>query len=451
MHIVGADCHGSRSGWREGGIIEEIRLDDAVNNPHRAYELFDLLLYDKCMSEPNLTLLLDSSVFRAEVADGRIERAFVRCDKTEHIYRVKAHVYCDCTGDSRLALEAGAEMRWGRESRSEFGESLALETGDRKTQGSSILFTARKHDSPIPFTPPTWARKVSAEDLKHRNVGRYNYEYGFWWIELGGMYDTIKDNERLRHELLSVVLGVWDYIKNSGDRPDSANWAMETIGMIPGKRESRRVMGDLLQTQQLLEGGWRERDDGVSIGGWNFDDHPPEGFDASNERPFRAVRMDEAYNIAFESLYSKDISNLMMAGRNISNSHVAFTSTRVMATCACIGQGVGTGAAMCAARNIAPRQLRREHMGELQQTLLRDDQSIREIRNEDRNDLARRAVVTASGVHDGGDSQHVIDGVVRDTPGSVAHRWRTKMAADGAWIELRWDEPVTLPRDSDHL
>lgn len=443
MHIVGADCHGSRPGWREGGLIEEIRLEDAARNPHRAYELFDLLLYDKCIREPNLTLLLDSAIYRAEVVDGRITTAYVRCDKTEHLYRVRAHTYLDCTGDARLALEAGASYRKGREGKAEFGESLAPDTGDGRTQGSSILFTAREHSRPIPYIPPTWARRITAEDLKLRSVGRHSYEYGFWWIELGGMFDTIRDNERLRFELLAIVLGVWDYIKNSGDRPDSANWALETVGMIPGKRESRRIVGDHLQTQHDLEGGWRTRDDGVAIGGWSFDEHPPEGFDAPQKRPFRAVRMDEPYNIALEALYSKNISNLMMAGRNISNTHVAFTSTRVMATCACIGQAVGTTAALSARLGVDPRTIRQKHMAELQQVLLRDDQPIRGVTNTDSRDVARQATITASSVYEGGEPAHVIDGHLRDRPGESHHRWRAKPGA-GAWLELNWAEPTTV-------
>lgn len=445
MHIVGADCHGSRSGWREGGIIEEIRLEDSARNPHRTYEMFDLLLYDKCMREPNLTLLLDSAVFRAEVDGGKITTAFVRCDKTEHIYKVRAHMYIDSTGDSRLALEAGADVRWGRESRAEFGESLAVEQGDRRTQGSSILFTAREHSGPVPFVAPTWARGITADDLKLRNVGRYRYEYGFWWIELGGMYDTIKDNERLRFELLSIVLGVWDYIKNSGDRPDSANWALETVGMIPGKRESRRVMGPHIQTESDLNGDWKQRDDGVAIGGWSFDEHPPEGFDAPQKKPYRAVRMEEPYNIALDALYSRNVGNLMMAGRNISNTHVAFTSTRVMATCSVIGQAVGTAAAMCVENGVQPAQLRKDSIGALQQRLLRDDQTVRNVGNQDADDLARTATVTASGEYEGGEAGHVIDGYVRDTPGKRDHRWCAKVGDGPApWISLTWPRPVKI-------
>ncbi len=258
MHIVGADSHGSPAGWRDSGLIEELRLEDAAHNPHRSFELWDLLLYDKCMNEPHLTLLLDSVVYKADQTDGKIHSVMVRCDKTEHIYRVKAKIYCDCTGDSRLALEAGAEYRQGRESRAEFNESLAVDKADTRTQGSSILFTAKQYEKVMPYSPPTWARKITREQLRFRAVG--SWEYGYWWIELGGMYDTIRDNEKLRFELLSIVLGVWDHIKNSGLHPDSANWALETVGMIPGKRESRRIMGEHIMTQADLEGGWKTFD-----------------------------------------------------------------------------------------------------------------------------------------------------------------------------------------------
>ncbi len=446
MHIVGADVHGHRSGWREGGLIEELRLEDAVHNSHRAYELWDLLLYDKCVSERNLTLLLDSSVYAAQVQDGRIEHAMVRCDKTEHLYRVRSHIYCDCTGDSRLALEAGAETRWGREAADEFGETLAVRQPDRRTQGSSILFTARKHDRPTAFKPPGWARKITDQDLKFRGIPNGAYEYGYWWIELGGIYDTIKDNERLRFELLSIVLGVWDWIKNGGKRPDSANWALQTVGMIPGKRESRRVMGDHIQTEQDLKGGWKTYPDGVAIGGWNFDDHPPEGFDAPAIAPFRGTFIETPYNIALGAAYSKSISNLMMAGRNISNTHVAFTSTRVMATCACIGQAVGTCAAMCSQRNLLPRQIRDNprYLRELQQQLLRDDQSIRGVRNEDPADLALRAKVTASASIGPSRPEHVTGGEVRDMPSEWTHRWGGAMTREGAWLQLQWEQPETV-------
>lgn len=444
MHIVGADQHGSRKGWREGGIIEELRLEDAARNPHRSFELWDLMLYDKVVSERNITLLLDTAVFRAEVKDGAIETAWARCDKTETLYRIEAGLYADCTGDSRLGFEAGADFHWGRESKIEYAEDLAPDAADSRTQGSSILFTARQHDRPMPFTPPSWARKITAADLVFRKPTEL--DYGYWWIELGGMGNTIKDNERLRFELLSIVLGVWDYIKNGGGRPDAANWALEFVGMVPGKRESRRLLGPHVLVQAEIEGAWKQFTDGVAIGGWSLDEHPPEGFDGKDIRPFHPTKVPEVYNIPFRSLYSRKAHNLLMAGRNISASHVAFTSTRVMATCAVMGQAVGTAAAICARDRILPKDLSADagRIIELQQRLLRDDQSIRNVRNQDAVDLAPRAEARASS-EELGAATNVLSGEVRDLPGEWKHRWGTRLA-DDTWISLSWKEPQPISR-----
>ena len=297
MHVVGANQHTARPGWREGGLIEELRLADAVNNHQRCWELWDLLLYDKVVSEPNITLLLDTTVYGASVKDGRIAEVSARCDRSEHLYRIRAKIFCDCTGDSRLGLEAGAEIRTGRESRAEFGEELASEKPDRETLGSSILFTSRLYHAPVPFTPPKWARKIGKEQLIHRRIE--SWEYGYWWIEWGGDRDIIGDNERIRFELLSIVMGVWDYIKNSGEFPDSQMWGMDWIGMMPGKRGSRRLAGDyVLRQQDLMAGSFA---DAVAIGGWAMDAHPPEGFDRSDLPPNTTLSPPEVYDIPLRS------------------------------------------------------------------------------------------------------------------------------------------------------
>ncbi len=443
MHVVGADCSGGRPGWRESGLIEELRLDDAVRNPHRCFELWDLLLYDKVMSEPNITLLLDSTLCGVETRDGEIRKAVVRCDKTEHVYRIEAKLFMDCTGDSRLALEAGAEMRQGREAKSEFNESLGLDRADGQTLGSSILFTARDYGVPVPFTPPAWARLVTKDQLQFRSVR--SWEYGYWWVEWGGQLDTIRDNERIRFELLAIALGVWDYIKNSGDIKTSANWGMDWIGMIPGKRESRRIAGDHILTEHDLTGGTKF-EDAVAMGGWPLDDHPPSGFDRPEEKPARQIKPAAPYQIPLRSLYSRNIRNLMMAGRNISATHVAFSSTRVMATCAVEGQAAGAAAALCARAGLTPRALRqdRARLSELQQLLLRDDQTVPGLRNTDPFDLARSARATASGALDGAGVAHVLNGLVRDPPGSTDNLWAAPLTSDGAWIELTWAEPRTI-------
>ncbi|MCB9768252.1 MAG: FAD-dependent oxidoreductase [Candidatus Omnitrophica bacterium] len=444
MHIVGSDHSGARKGWREAGILEELRLENAAWNPHSAWELWDLLLYDKLISEPNVTLLLDSVLYAAEVEEGVIERVMVRCDKTENLYRIKAKQYADCTGDCRLAIETGAEFRWGHEARSEFNEPLAPEDPGPETLGSSILFTARDYGKPIPYKPPHWARKVTKDDLRFRSVK--NWEYGYWWIEWGGEHDTIRDNERIRFELLSIVMGVWDYIKNSGDHPDSANWGMDWVGMIPGKRESRRVIGDHILTQSDLMGLNGDFEDAVAIGGWPFDNHPPSGFDNPEIPPYVSVKIAEVYNIPLRSLYSKDLKNLFIAGRNISTSHVAFTSTRVMGTCSVEGQAIGTAAAFCVKKDYNPRDLYEDKpcLKDYQQRLLRDDQTIKNLRNEDPDDLARKATVTASSEIEGSKAVSIIDGFVRDMPGEWNHRWGGSLESGEAWVDLSWEEPQEI-------
>jgi hypothetical protein len=195
-----------------------------------------------------------------------------------------------------------------------------------------------------------------------------------------------------------------------------------------------------------LQGETEKFHDGMSIGGWPMDDHPPSGFDRWDVKPTTQIKLAEPYNFPLRSLYSRNISNLMMAGRNISASHVAFTSARVMATCSGIGQGVGTAAMYCVKHGLTPRQVAQDktHMHTLQQILLRDDQAIYQVKNADAKDLARKADVTASHEMDGAECEHVINGFVRDVPTKTENVWIGKMAKDGAWLELTWKEPQKI-------
>jgi hypothetical protein len=357
---------------------------------------------------------------------------------------IVSKIFCDCTGDSRLGLESGAEMRTGHESGAEHGESLAPLNADRKTQGCSILFTSREFDRPMPYTPPKWARRITAKNLRCRPIT--SWEYGYWWIEWGGHLDTVRDNERIRFELLGIVMGVWDYVKNSGDFPSSANWALDWVGMLPGKRESRRLIGDHTLTQMDLQGLNPGLDDAVCIGGWNLDEHPPTGFEDPELPPFVSIRLKDVYNIPLRSLYSRNIRNLFIAGRNISATHTAFSSTRVMATCAVEGQAAGTAAALCVQHGLLPRGIYEDkaRLKELQQVLLRDDQTIKGLRNEDPLDLARRATVTASAEVAASPAANVVNGWVRSIPGGAENRWAAPLGALGSWLELAWDAPQTL-------
>ena len=462
MHICGADCSGGRgeplkTETREGGIMEEIRLGTCVRNPQRSASMLDLILYEKCRAEPNLTLMLNTSVIAAEVNDGAIKHAIADRQSTEDRFRIAAKVFVDCTGDGRLGAEAGAPFRHGREDREEFGEAMAPDEADRKTLGSSLLFMARDMGEPVPFVPPPWARKFTEEDLKHRGHAKagvdQGLEYGYWWIEWGGCLDTIKDNETIRDELLGIMLGVWDHIKNVGDH-GAANWALDWFGFLPGKRESRRFVGQYMLTQPDLEGS-RAFDDAIAYGGWSLDLHPVEGIDAPDKRPCTQRGLAHVYDIPLRACVSRDVPNLMFAGRNLSASHVAFGSTRVMATCGVVGQGVGTAAAYAARHGLRPANLagNPEAMQAIQQRLLRDDAFLIGRVNMDPNDLAREAKATASSAQADGAAANVTSGQTRAVHGPKGappdravpgtHRWMSDPAAGlPAWLELRWNEPI---------
>lgn len=439
MHALGA----RQKGWREIGIIEELKLTEAATNPQRSFEIWDLILYDKVISEKNITLLLDTSVIDATVKDGRIVSCEAISPLLEEYYDIEAEYYLDCTGDSTLAAAAGAEFMWGREGKDVFGESLAPDKSDNKTMGNSILFFAKKHDRPMPFLPPEWANVYTSNDFIHRGIG--SYEYGFWWVEIGGLRDTIKDNRAIRRELLAIVMGVWDYIKNSGNHPDSENWALDWVGMIPGKRENRRIIGEHIMVQdELMQ--YENYPDRCAYGGWPIDDHAPEGFYKTDQAPTSYIHFDKPYHIPLRSLICRSVKNLLMAGRNISASHVAMASTRVMATCAAMGQAAGTAAAYCVKHSCSPKELvtSGSRLQDYQQILVKDDQSVVGIPNQDPLDLARKARVTASSFTEAGKPELVANGWNRDIMDGAVHQWRADMSSGEQWLELSWPEKQSI-------
>ena len=454
MHIMGADTGTHKPGSRETGILEEIRLEDAVRNPHRSFAQWDLLLYEKVKSEPNITLLLDTTCTAAEVEtrpDGtrRIVAAHALRNSTEHAFRIAAKWFADCSGDGRLGAEAGADFASGREARAAFGEPLAEESADAFHLGASIMFMARKHDTPQPFLAPTWTRKFTKDDFRTKRPFD-GYEYGYWWIEWGGHLDAIKDNEEIRHELLRIALGIWNYVKNSGEHPEASHYALDWVAPIPGKRESRRFLGRHILTQHDVFSP-AAREDAVAYGGWPIDLHPIRGMDATDQPPCVWHMFPHLYSIPYGCYCSRNVENLFFAGRNISASHVAFGSTRVMATCAIGGQAVGTAAALLAARGASSTAAlaTADGLSALRQRLARDDAFVPGVANTDPSDLARAARVSADSEAPGFPAVAVLDGHARALraawgPWAVEgpHAWRS--AALPATLRLELPEPRAL-------
>ncbi|MEF3303407.1 FAD-dependent oxidoreductase [Paenibacillus sp. GYB003] len=454
MHIMGAAPRGKELATeaRETGLLEEIMLECAVRNPQRSASMLDFVLYEKCREEPNLTLLLNTTVVGAKMDGDRIAAAYAVRESTEDHFEIEADIFADCSGDGRLGYEAGALFTEGRESTEQYNESAAMANRDAYRLGSSLLFTARDMGRPMPFIAPKWARKFSEEDLKFRSHN--SWEYGYWWIEFGGMLNTIKDNETIRDELLAIMMGVWDHIKNSGNHPESANWALDWFGFVPGKRESRRFIGQHVLTQNDIEQAV-DFDDVIAYGGWSMDTHPPGGIDAKDEKPCNQPYTPYIYGIPLRSLISKNVANLMFAGRNMSATHIAFSSTRVMATCAVMGEGLGTFAATAVKRGVPLQDAWKDErlVREAQQQLLRQGAYLPGRLLEDRN-LAAEASIVASSEQPIGKAANVVDrhtrtvdgprGVRPDLTEPGTHRWMAEPSDRSPWLELQWDRPVDL-------
>jgi len=367
---------------KEAGILEELQLKNFYHNPLRRYTVWDDVMYSAVVEEPNITLLLNTSVDGVEMKDGRIAAVKAWNSNAYTRYVIAGRLFADCTGDGILRL-SGAKFRHGRELRSEFGEDFQQgEGGDGRTMGNSILLQLRKTEEDHPFHAPSWAYKFTDEDFvndaqpkekgKHYSYKRlYPENNNFWWIEFGGNFDTIGDANAIQLELKKIAYGVWDYMKN---HPDGRckGYDLDWIGSLPGKRESVRFVGPKILTQHdVMSGGHFE--DVVAYGGWTLDDHHPDAFWKKGHLS-EHHRCPSPFGIPFDCLYSVNVPNLMFAGRDISVTHMALSATRVMATCAMLGQAVGTAASVAFRHGgITPAEVRARHIAELQSALEDDD------------------------------------------------------------------------------
>ncbi|MBX2818004.1 MAG: FAD-dependent oxidoreductase [Saprospiraceae bacterium] len=430
---------------RETGIVEEILLHNRFHNPQDSWHVWDHMVYDFVTKEPNLTVMLNTQALHANMKRKKIKS--VRCWQmtTETEYMIYAKQFIDCSGDGLMAATSGALYRTGREGKAEFNEQYAPDEPDGWQMGSSLIFRSKDMGRPMPYKAPSFAIPFTEghQPEKHRKI--IPFSHGFWWVEVGSDEDIIGEAEEIRHRLMGHLYGVWDYIKNSGNHPDSANWALDWVASIPGKRESRRFMGDHILTERDLL-GHRHFEDAVGYGGWSLDEHNPGGIeDLSEPASYFHVRFKKVYEIPFASLYSTNVPNLLFAGRNVSVSHIALSSTRLQGTCATMGQAVGTAAALCVMKKINPRELRKTCIDELQEQLLRDDAYIPNRPADDESDLARKAAVIYASSTTSGDANLLTNGYSRDVQErDEINHWQS----DGlpAEVVFEWENPIVLSK-----
>ncbi|MCF7837584.1 MAG: FAD-dependent oxidoreductase [Candidatus Marinimicrobia bacterium] len=423
---------------RETGIMEEITLRLA----HKAHLsgmwrwlYYDESFFDLCAAEPNLTFFLNTSVFRVNGTPGAhivsVEALQLRAEK---FIEFTAAQFIDASGDGTVGFLAGADYRFGREARAEFGERHAPEQADTGTMGATLLFTSVDRGHPVPFTAPAWALDVHAlptllepAKMVHRNFYRCpdGHWGGLWWAEYGGAVDSIHDDDDVMWHTRRLVYGLWDYIKNSGKFAHVERQEIDWVAPLPGKRESRRLLGPLLVTATDFH-AQREYDDAIGFCGWSIDVHPPQGY----LDPLPAATHDAFPGIAdipFRCLYSRNVDNLLFAGRNVSVSHEGLGTVRVIATTAVMGQAVGTAAALALREGLRPAEIYERRLPELRRLLARNDQSLVGYRLAEPDDLSREARARASS-----------ERVVAVTEGTQ-------------WLTLTGDHGLLLPVESPRL
>ncbi|KFA94998.1 FAD-dependent oxidoreductase [Vibrio sp. ER1A] len=398
LWILGATSHGGNNNrWaREGGIINELLLENQFRNPGGNPVIFDSILQDWVTRESNLKVILNSSVFHADTVDNHIQSVHAFNSQNSTMYQVSGKFFVDSSGDGVLTHLSGAAYRMGAEEAEEFNEPMAPGDDYGKLLGHSLYFYSKDVGKPVDYVAPDFALKdIPSLIPRYKSFNATDQGCSLWWIEWGGRLDTIHESEDIKTELQKVVYGVWNYIKNSGEFPEAANLALEWVGTIPGKRESRRAEGDyILRQRDIVE--QVEHDDNVAHGGWSIDLHPADGVYGA-QGGCNQYHAKGVFGIPYRCMYSRNISNLFINGRLLSASHVAFGSTRVMATSAAIGQVIGTAASVCVENGLAPRDLLEPHrLNHLKQRLSSAGHYVPKFNALERENYATKADIKVS-------------------------------------------------------
>ena len=344
-----------------GGLQKEFGPSREGNaQPAEYYE--DQKKMDWIASEPDVTAFLGYRVNEVDVADGRIRSVTGTDIETGKRLRFSSGLFADCTGDGTVGYLAGADYLYGRESRDEYGEPTAPEKNDRMTMGVSIQWRSREAHSRKDARFPVFEYGLGLDDESCRRV-----DMGEWTWETGMNYDQINDAERIRDYGMLVVYSNWSYLKNRlGLFPDRR---LDWVAYVAGKRESRRLLGDyILKEDDMTKHVFHE--DGSFTATWSIDLHCP---DPENTAHFPGEEFIATtnhvviypYPVPYRCLYSRNVDNLFMAGRDISVTHVALGSVRVMRTTGMMGEVVGMAASLCKRHGVEPRGVYRYHLPEL--------------------------------------------------------------------------------------
>lgn len=387
---------------REGGVHEEIVVENMYRNREGNPVFFDALLLEKVWAEPNITLLLNTAVYNINMsAPDRIGKVFAFNSQNSMHYEISASFFCDTSGDGIVGFLSGAAFRVGAEKGEEFGEKFIMPDDYGELLGHSMYFYSKDTGHPVKYVAPAFALKdIPSKVPRFKNIHRDSSGCRLWWLEWGDDLDRVFDSEKIKEELWKVVYGVWDYIKNSGTFKDVDNLTLEWVGTIPGKRESRRFESDYILNQWDVA-HQTPFDDAIAYGGWGIDLHPAKGV-YSPYPGCTQYHNKGIYAIPYRCIYSRNISNLFIGGRLTSVSHVAFGSTRVISTGTLCAQAAALAAGILLKNKLSsPREaFAKGYIPELQQQLMQTGQYIPGIRLTETPDLVKSAKLTPSSTYE---------------------------------------------------
>jgi len=335
-----------------GGIVKELSpLKGGNAQPAAQYE--DDKKIALMNSEPSIAQFLNYHAFAVTMKGKNIKSVTARHVETGEELIFSALVFADCTGDGTIGVLAGADFAMGRESKSEFNEPTAPDKSDKLTMGSSVQWYSVKTDAENTFPVFQFGLNFDEENSQKVTMGE-------WTWETGMNFDQITDFERIRDYGLMVVYSNWSFLKNqSVEKEKYADRSLEWVAYIAGKRESRRLLGDyILKEQDIMDN--TVYPDGTAATSWSVDLHYPDPKNSEQfpGQEFKSIAVQTSihpYPIPYRCFYSRNVSNLFMAGRNISVTHVALGTVRVMRTTGMMGEVVGMAAFLCKQHKTTPR------------------------------------------------------------------------------------------------
>jgi hypothetical protein len=344
-----------------GDVIKEIGPSRGGNaQPAEYYE--DEKKMEMVLAEDNISLFTSYRAYDVKTKGSRITEVYARHIETSEELAFTAPLFADCTGDGTIGYLAGADYAMGREGRDEFGEPTAPKEADDMTMGASVQWYSEEEEEPVSFPEFQYGVEFNEENTEKVTMGE-------WTWETGMNFDQITEFERIRDYGLLVVYSNWSSLKNEVAKDEYSNRRLEWVAYIAGKRESRRLLGDLILKEQDIT-DYVIYPDASAPTTWTIDLHYPDPKNTEHfpEKEFKSIAVHKKihpYPIPYRCFYSRNVDNLFMAGRNISVTHVALGTVRVMRTTGMMGEVVGMAASVANKHNTNPRGVYQEHLPEL--------------------------------------------------------------------------------------